>query len=152
RKRMFYEFGRLLNGLFVMAGILLSVTFFYRGFSYSRGFTLLFLPCLIALTFGFRIAFRVLRAHFEGLDGFRSRVLLIGDSPMARHLAESTKKDRGPIQVVGVLEDQLPIGTEIAPGVPVFGRVGDLKEIARRESAHGVVITSAQMDPQTQLA
>jgi exopolysaccharide biosynthesis polyprenyl glycosylphosphotransferase len=146
RKRVFFEFARLLNALLVMAAIVLSVTFFYRGFSYSRGFTVLFLPLVLVLTFGFRIVFRVVRMHIEGLEASRARVLLIGDSIVAKHLIAKSLEDGTRYTVIGILDDELEINSAVHNHVRVLGRIADLKDIIQRTDAKSVIVTTSKVD------
>ena len=152
KRRLVFELGRLINAFILMAAILLSITFFYRGFSYSRGFALLFLPMILAMTFGGRIAFRMLRAHIASLEDFRTRVLLVGSSLVAKHLAERASSPDVRLTVLGVLDDSLAVGQELAPGVKVIGRIDDLKDQAKRLGAHGIIITSPEMDHEGMLS
>lgn len=152
RKRLFFEFARLLNALFIVTAILLSLTFFYRGFSYSRGFAILFLPLILLFTFAFRIGFRVVRAHVDGLEGHRMRVLLIGDSVVARHLIEKSATGGGRFTIAGVLDDEAEIGKGVLGDVKVVGRLSELKEIAKATGAFGIVICDSRIDQQGLLA
>lgn len=151
RLRFLGEVGGLLRSLTIFLGILLSITFFYRGFSYSRGFTLLFVPLLIGVTFVCRTTFRVVRRRLMALDGVRHPVLLVGLSPVAEHLAKTSREPDSPIQVVGVLDNDATIGTELVPGIEVLGRTDALDEIAKRDGAEGIMITSSKLDEAAQL-
>ncbi|MCK6550534.1 sugar transferase [Myxococcota bacterium] len=146
RHRLFFELARIVRALVVFTAVLALVVFFYRGFSYSRGFALLFITLVLAFTFAARIAFRIVRAHIEGLDEARTRLLLVGDSIVAKHLAEQSGKPGAGFTVVGLLDDTLPAGTEIAPGVAVVGRITDLVEHAKTLGAQSVLVTSSKID------
>jgi exopolysaccharide biosynthesis polyprenyl glycosylphosphotransferase len=146
RKRVFFEFARLLNALLVMAAILLSITFFYRGFSYSRGFTVLFLPLLIVLTFAFRVVFRVVRMHIEGLEASRARVLLIGDSKVAKHFIDKSLEQGARYSVIGLLDDELPVGSAVHLGIKVLGRPSELKTVLQQSEAKSVIVTTSKVD------
>jgi len=143
------EVGGLTKSLILFMGVLLSVSFFYRGFSYSRGFVLLFVPLLVALTFLPRAAFRVIRRRVMSLAGVRQRVLLIGHSPVTAHLAKTASSAESPIKVVGILDDETQIGT-LVEGAPVLGGLATLREAAAKTSAHGVIVAS-KLDDKTQL-
>ena len=47
RLGVFRETANLLQAILIMLGVMLSVGFFYRGFSYSRGVVILFVPLLV---------------------------------------------------------------------------------------------------------
>lgn len=144
-KRMVFELARLMKALLVMAAILLSVLFFYRGFSYSRGFALLFLPSLLGLTFSGRMVMRAVHRHIDGLEGARAHVLLVGASIVAEHLIGRSKLPDGRLRVLGVLDDDLQVGTEVAGEVTVLGATEDLRAIAQEKGATGVIITASSI-------
>jgi exopolysaccharide biosynthesis polyprenyl glycosylphosphotransferase len=150
RRRLFFELARIVQALFFLTCILLSVIFFYRSFSYSRGFAVLFLPLILVVTFGLRIAFRIVRAQIDGLETFRQRVLLVGNSIVARHFAERATANG--LIILGVLDDEDALGTIVGGDVKVIGKIGDLKERARELGAHGVIITSSKIDQQGMVA
>lgn len=151
RNRLFLEFGGIVQSLIVMAGILLSLTFFYRGFSYSRGFAMLFMPFLLTLSFFGRIAFRVVRAQIAGLDRGRNRVLLVGASPVAKHFADSMGTPGFRFDIAGLLDDELPLGAEVGNGVAVVGRTSQLTAVATELGARGIVVTNPRLEEATQL-
>lgn len=146
RRGFLEEAGRVIGAGLLFTAILASVTFFYRGFSYSRGFAILFLGLLLSLELCFRAGLRVVRAHLDDLESLRSRVLLIGASPVATHLAERSGQPDTRLFVLGVLDDQRPLGEAITDGVAVVGRVADLADRARELGAHGVIVTSSSID------
>jgi exopolysaccharide biosynthesis polyprenyl glycosylphosphotransferase len=143
---IFRELARIVQGMFVFIGAMLSVTFFYRGFEYSRGFAVLFLVSCLGLTFLGRIVVRALRARIATIDR-ESRILLVGDSGLARHIADSMHGERR-ATVVGVLDDEAELGADIA-GAKVIGRIRDLADVAREHSVNRVLVTNPKMDDQT---
>lgn len=151
RRKLFFEFARLVQALILMAGILLSVTFFYRGFSYSRGFAMFFVPMVLVLTFGGRIAYRIVRARLDHLDREDKRVLIVGLSPAALHFANSARDPSFPLCIVGALDDEAELGSELVPGIKVLGRTQMLVETAKQHRVRGVVITNPKMDDAQQL-
>lgn len=151
RHKLFFEFARLVQALILMAGILLSVTFFYRGFSYSRGFAMFFVPMVLVLTFGGRIVYRIVRARLDYLGREEKRVLIIGMSPAALHFANSARDPSFPLRIVGALDDTFDIGEELVPGIKVLGRTAMLTETAKQHKVRGVVITDPKMDDAEQL-
>ncbi len=148
RNRLFIEFAWLIRGLLVFVGVLLSATFFYRGFSYSRGFAILFLGLLLGLTFFGRIAFRIIRKRIENLDDFKRRVLLVGRSHAAERLIESSRVPDSQVEVVGLLDanDDSPM-----LGVPVLGSVDSLSELVKTHGVNGVIVTDTGLDKETQI-
>ncbi|MCA9553387.1 MAG: sugar transferase [Myxococcales bacterium] len=151
RRGVIFEFARLMQALLIMAGVLLSVTFFYRGFSYSRGFVALFIPAVLLWTFVGRVAFRVVRARLDSMLREERRVLLIGAGPVAEHFALESRNPAFPLVIVGALDDQRAVGEELAPGVKILGRPADLAEVAKAHDIRGVVVTDPKLPHTTQL-
>jgi exopolysaccharide biosynthesis polyprenyl glycosylphosphotransferase len=138
KNRLFLELARMVQASFFFVGLMLSVTFFYRAFEYSRGFAVLFLTGNLALTFFGRVLFRIVRARIDGNE--TQRILLVCNTPVAIHLAESYGG------IVGVLDDRAEIGTEIRPSVRVLGRLDDLAEIAKGHRVNRVVVTDPRIE------
>jgi exopolysaccharide biosynthesis polyprenyl glycosylphosphotransferase len=149
--RLFEEVARLAAAIFILLGLLLTLAFFYRGFSYSRGFTLLFMPLVVALTLVGRIGFRIARRRILGSSGMRTRLLLVGHSPIAEHLANASLEKDSPIEVLGVLDDHDAVGTEVARGIKVIGKIDALKTLAKEVGAQGIVITTSKLEESAQL-
>jgi exopolysaccharide biosynthesis polyprenyl glycosylphosphotransferase len=152
RRGFIFEFARLLQALMVMAGVLLSLTFFYRGFSYSRGFVALFIPLVLVSTFVGRVVFRLVRARLDHLLREERRVLLIGAGPVAEHFAAQARDPSFPLVIVGALDDTLATGSALAEGIEVLGRTTELAEVARSCGARGVVVTDPKLPQATQMA
>jgi exopolysaccharide biosynthesis polyprenyl glycosylphosphotransferase len=138
KKQLFLEFARIVQASFFFIGVMLSATFFYRGFEYSRGFALVFLIANLSLTFAGRILFRIARARIEGAE--THRILLVCNTPVATHLAESFKG------IVGVLDDKSDVGSSIAPGITVLGRLDQLATVAKEHQINRVVVTDPRID------
>lgn len=153
RNRLFFEFARLVQGMLILFGILATATFFYRGFSYSRGFALVFMASLLTATFFGRVAFRVVRTRLERLDRSRNRVLLVGLSPVARHLASAINaQDHFGMYVVGALDDDAEVGERVADGVSILGRTDELATIAEDHDIRRVLVTNPKLDDSLQMA
>lgn len=149
KKRLFFDFARIVQALFVFVGVMLSATFFYRGFEYSRGFAVVFLGSNLMLTFAGRIIFRIVRARIASLDGLKNRVLLVGDTQVARHIIETFQQEQKEAEIVGILDPMAPLGDEIAPGVPVLGRFNHLPDVARKHDVTRVLVTDPRLDDTT---
>lgn len=145
------EIARLLQSLIVLLGILLSITFFYRGFSYSRGFTLLFVPLLVGFTFLGRLSLRLVLRKLMSMGSVGRRVLLVGRSPVAEHLSKIAISADSPLEVAGVLDDEEVAGTVVG-GTTVLGGTVDLEKVARSTNARGIIITTSKLNEAAQLA
>jgi len=147
----FRETARLVQALMIMMGIMLSFGFFYRGFSYSRGVVILFVPMLAGFTVCLRLAFRIIRDRLLKVEGEQRRVLLIGATPLAKHLIATSVNPDSPIRVVGVLDNEQEVGVEVSGKTSVVGRTDDLKSCAEKYDAHGVIVTTSKLNESAQL-
>jgi len=151
RLGVFRETAKLFQATLIMLGVMLSFGFFYRGFSYSRGVVVLFVPLLIGLTAFLRIGFRWLRARLLEVDGEQSRVLLIGATPLAKHLIETSGGGASRICVVGVLDNDQDIGAPVTDEVCVVGAYENLTACAQKYQADGVIVTTSKLNESAQL-
>jgi len=77
---------------------------------------------LVLLELG-RFAVRRLGYALRGRGWFMVQVLLVGASREARTIAlQLNHRVRTGVRVVGFLDDYLPVGAEVLPGLPVLGR------------------------------
>ncbi len=92
--------GAVVLGMLVLAGI----SFFYRGFSYSRGFVAAFVPLNIILLKAGRAACRRALRYLARRGLWVSPILIIGAGPVGDRLAAAINR-RGTSRVIGYLED-----------------------------------------------
>lgn len=145
------EAARLVQALMIMMGIMLSIGFFYRGFSYSRGVVISFAPMLLGFTICLRLGFRIIRDRLLKVDGEQRRVLLIGATPLAKHLIETSTNPDSPIRVVGVLDNEQAVGSSVFDATQIVGRIDELKSCAEAHDAHGVIVTTSKLNESAQL-
>src|SRR5262249_22114583 len=119
---------------------MLSITFFYRGYSFSRGTAILFYPLTVAWVFLGRLAYRRLRASVFGSPVIARRTLVIGAGTVGSYLVRQLRRRPSFYLPVGILDDDpAKIGTMIE-GVPVLGPTAELESIARREDVDEVIV------------
>lgn len=82
-----------------------------------------------------RVAYRLRR---RGL--FVRRALLLGADAQAMGMARRLVRPGGGWEVVGVLDDYLPVGADLAGGFKVLGTSARLGEVARRTGADEVIV------------
>ena len=119
---------------------MLSITFFYRGYSFSRGTAILFYPLTVAWVFLGRLAYRRLRASVFRSPVIARRTLVIGAGTVGSYLVRQLRRRPSFYLPVGILDDDpAKIGTAIE-GVPVLGPISQLERIAPRESVDEVIV------------
>lgn len=123
----------------IAALLLVALTFFIRKYDFSRLVFIFFTVINIALLSAGRGAFReVLRLMRK--KGYNLRyALVVGTGQTAKELI--SRLDRHPeigIKVIGaVLANGQPLAS---PGIPVIGRIGELREIIRARGVDNVFI------------
>src|SRR4029450_5674054 len=95
----------LLKASTVAVMALLSITFFYRGSSFSRGTAILFYPLLIAWVFLGRLAYRRLRERVFGSRVIARRTLVIGGGTVGSYLVCQLLRRPSFYLPVGILDD-----------------------------------------------
>jgi exopolysaccharide biosynthesis polyprenyl glycosylphosphotransferase len=130
----------LLKASTVAVMALLSITFFYRGYSFSRGTAILFYPLTIAWVFLGRLAYRRVRERVFGSRVIARRTLVIGAGTVGSYLVRQLQRRQSFYLPVGMLDDDpAKIGTTI-DGVPVLGPIAELETIAHREKVDEVIV------------
>lgn len=107
------------------------VDYWQRNHPLSRGVLLLTLAFSVVLTSGMRfIGRRVMRRlHLKGR--VKTNVLVVGANEHARAVARQLLRNRqAGLVPSGFLDDHLPVGSEILPGIPVVGSPADLSRVA----------------------
>jgi exopolysaccharide biosynthesis polyprenyl glycosylphosphotransferase len=93
-----------------------------------------------------RRSFRLARRRGE----LTRPLLIVGSNDEAVHLYELISQDRGlGYEVVGFVDDQLAIGTEVVPGVIVVGSTADVQMTARGLNVTGALIAATAHDAAT---
>ncbi len=121
--------------------VLMSLTFFYRGFSFSRGFLAVF-GLVIASGISFaRFVLGMLISWIDTKRGTQRNVLVVGCDALSKKLLLFYKRNpRFRTRVVGFLDDSLPKGHQLE-GVEVLGKVDELGHFIRtHRDVHEVVV------------
>ncbi|OGL59112.1 MAG: undecaprenyl-phosphate glucose phosphotransferase [Candidatus Tectomicrobia bacterium RIFCSPLOWO2_12_FULL_69_37] len=120
--------------------ILIALTFFYRGESYSRLVVVYFMALGPALLFLVRRVMwsAIRRLRRRGVD--MRRILVAGVSPLAQRTADRLEAYRYlGFQVIGHLSEEDAPPARVG-GRPVLGRIGEAKAVAEREEAVEVYV------------
>ncbi|MBI3252160.1 MAG: undecaprenyl-phosphate glucose phosphotransferase [Candidatus Omnitrophica bacterium] len=146
------EAARAVKAVVASVIVLMALTFFIRGFTYSRTF-LVMTGILMALGLSaarFFLGVAVMSAD-RARGSFRN-VLLMGYDENARKLIHFYRKHpRFSTRVVGILDEALPPGSE-AEGVPVLGRISELpKYLQAHHQVHEAVLSGQGVPNETVL-
>ena len=119
----------VLQGVTLATLLLVAATFFFRAFSYSRWFMLVFWAFDVVAVFGVRLAIRDVVRALRRHGRFVRRALVVGAGELGQ---EVVRRLRGHpefgVRVVGYLDDRIPVGERIE------GR-GGARRAARRSPA-----------------
>jgi exopolysaccharide biosynthesis polyprenyl glycosylphosphotransferase len=114
----------------------------------ARGFVIGVVPLGVALILlarlGVRRWVRARRLHADWVH----RVLVVGTTSAARHLLTVIQRDAGAgLHVIGVCTDDTPVGSEVARGIPVVGRVSEAAESAVDADAAVIAVAANGLGP-----
>ena len=118
------------------AMLLAAATFFYRGFSYSRKFAVIFVAINISMTVAERCTIRLLlrRARQRGRN--LRYVLVAGAGKLGQMLVERIHQNAWTgFAVVGCVDDGDEHQGQTYHGVPVLGRIADIPRLLREHQA-----------------
>lgn len=114
----------------------------------ARGFVIGVVPLGVVLILLARLGVRRwVRARRERAEWVH-RVLVVGTTPAARHLLSVIQRDAGAgLHVIGVCTDDVPIGGEVARGIPVVGRVSEAAASAVDVDAAVIAVAANGLGP-----
>ncbi|MEE8409374.1 MAG: sugar transferase [Myxococcota bacterium] len=132
----------------------LSATFFYRGFSYSRGMIGFFVPLVLMAVISLRVLFRALRRRALARFGGRAQVAVLGSSRIGSSLLRALMRDRDYYGVVGVIrggEDEAELAAddgETAIDVPVLGSAREIDALCAGKQFDTLVLVDRNLPEQ----
>lgn len=112
RQSALSEMSAVLRATLLTFLAVLSATFFYRDFSYSRGMIGFFIPLVFLLVSLERLGFRALRRRVLVRFAGQARIAILGDGKAGETLIAALKKDRDYYRLVGRIE--IPDATQPA--------------------------------------
>ncbi len=135
------EIGRVFKAVAASVIVLTALTFFIRGFSFSR--TFLFMGGLfLALGLSFsRFVLGLCVMKLDQIRGSLRNILIIGVDENAKRLVRFYKRNpRFSTRVEGFLDDNLPIGARVE-GLPVLARTSEIHNYIKfHRQIHEIVL------------
>jgi len=137
------EYARVFNAVTIGLVLIIFVSFLQPDFVVSRAWLLLAWGLMIALGISCRFGIRRLVYFVRRAGHFLDRTLIVGANPEGLAVAEQLiqAKTSG-AQIVGFIDDYLPIGSEPLPGVPVLGTSQSFAALVTSEIVDTVVIAN----------
>lgn len=114
-----------------------ATTFFYRGFSYSRGAALFLVPLSLVLTISFRALFNKINIRLMHWQPVRERLLIIGWTTETDELLARLSASDNPYELGGILTRP---GLKLPDGVRRLGEISELGRLLTRERFDRVVL------------
>lgn len=140
------EVFRLLVGITIGMGAILTMGFFYRGFSYSRltviffGFWAFFLPLF------FRLLYRTALDLVFDRSQWLKKVLIIGESPSALMLLEELHHSISDYSAIGILTPEEHTEQFFSPHrVPILGDLNDAETVITKQRPDLVIVADADL-------
>ncbi len=140
------EAWKVFKAVFAGTLVLMAITFFIRGFSYSRTFLVLLGIVVAPGVYGARSLLALLLINIDRRrDSFRN-VLVLGADESTQKLAQFYKRNpRFITRIVGILDDALTPG-EFFASIPILGRVDELPaHLDRQHQVHEVVLSQPNL-------
>jgi exopolysaccharide biosynthesis polyprenyl glycosylphosphotransferase len=136
----FAEAFRLARGASGGTVAALALTFFYRGYSYSRATVLIFYPLAVLTLIGARNLYRRYRDALRANPAARRRVLIVGFGRVGRHLARVLLERPLYYELAGFLDDDPEMRDASLDGRRVLGPLADLERVVVQQGIDEVII------------
>ncbi|HWQ14514.1 MAG TPA: sugar transferase [Roseiflexaceae bacterium] len=137
------EYERLFNAVTTGMLLVIGISFIQPDFVVARGWLLLAWALLV--TMGITSRFFVRRLVYAQRRGgrFVDRTLIVGANPEGLAVAEQLRQAHtSGAQLVGFIDDFLPIGSEPVPGVPVVGNSNAFASLIALQEIDTVIIAN----------
>ena len=140
------RFGRFAEAIRIARGagggtmVVLALTFFYRGRSYSRATVLIFYPLVVVALIGARNLYRRYGAAVRANPAARRRVLIVGFGRVGQHLGRELLRRPSYYELHGFLDDDLGKMGASLEGRRVLGTTGDLERLVREAAIDEIIV------------
>jgi exopolysaccharide biosynthesis polyprenyl glycosylphosphotransferase len=148
------EVSAVVKGTLITFLAILSATFFYRGFSYSRGMIGFFIPLVLISVIAIRLVFRALRRRALVRFGGRAKIAVLGRTRIGSSLLRALLADRDYYDVVGIIDasrgsscvqdDDAGEARELED-VPVIGTAARMDELCAKKTFDTLVVVDRNL-------
>lgn len=142
------ELSMILRGSTVTLLVLLALSFFYRGFEFSRGYLLVIWILIPIFVLAARTAMGFAYMAYRRATRKYKEVVIVGaNHDSAGYALKITAEPRLCARVAGILDDRLKKG-EMYKRFPVLGRLKELDAVlAAQQNINEVVVTDPALEP-----
>lgn len=120
--------------------ILLALSFFYRGYSYSRIAVVSFVIIAFCLNSFSRQIYRLVLQNILKSIRWQHPILIVGGGEVGKKLIEEFLNYTTEYRVIGFLDDKESLQHSYYHGVPCMGKIADLKVVIDRNEIDEVII------------
>ena len=131
---------QLLKAVLIGLGILLTLSFFYRGYSYSRIAVVSFVVIAFCLNSFSRQIYRLVVQNILKSIRWQHPILIVGGGEVGKKLIDEFLRQTTEYRVIGFLDDKESLQHSYYLGVPCMGKVADLKIVVGRNEIDEVII------------
>ena len=131
---------QLLKAGLIALCILLTLSFFYREYSYSRIAVVSFVVIAFCLNSFSRQIYRLVVKNILKSIRWQHPILIVGGGEVGKKLIDEFLKHTTEYQVIGFLDDKEFLQHSNYQGVPCMGKVADLKVVIDRNEIDEVII------------
>jgi exopolysaccharide biosynthesis polyprenyl glycosylphosphotransferase len=130
----------------------LALSFFYRGFSYSRLTAIYFAVLAFALPLHLRYFYRALLQLVFGQSQWLKRVLVVGESPAAARILEELVHAKSDFLAIGILtHDEGSEGLSFGSHrIPALGTIDDARRVIVEAAPDLVILSDRELDGASQ--
>lgn len=140
------EYARAFNACTLGMMLVILFTFFDPTLAIARGWVIL---SWLLVTLSVLLGRFVLRRAVQGLRAggrFLTAVLVVGANEEGQAIAEQLQANRkAGIWIAGFADDQLALGSQLLPGVPVLGSIDSVTTLVRQHGIQEIILVSTAL-------
>jgi lipopolysaccharide/colanic/teichoic acid biosynthesis glycosyltransferase len=133
------EYAQFFQACALGLAVILRLDFLFRLYL-SRQWIILSAILTTVLAGTARLALRRVANRLRHRGHFTSRAIVIGADTDGLAVAAKLSEPGSGVQVVGLLDDYVPVGTLLRPGLKVLGAPSALRQVAIREGAQDAIL------------
>ncbi len=139
---------RITKAVLYACTLVLALSFFFRGYNYSRGTVFLFYPLCVVALISSRMLNRVLRRRIRANRVAARRVLIVGCGLTGRRIAQTLLENPGYYNLVGLVDDDRDKRNGALPEVPFLGTTEDLERVVPDYGIDEVIVAIPSATPE----
>jgi exopolysaccharide biosynthesis polyprenyl glycosylphosphotransferase len=141
------EFKQVFHGVIAGAVLIFLADSVFR-LNVSRAWALLALVLGLVVVGGERLLVRKALHFMRRRGGDATRTIILGANHEALTVAKTLEREAWlGYRIVGYVDDEAPLGEELADGRKIIGRTHELKTLIARHRARMVLVASSAVDP-----